>query len=248
VIARGDHLVHSVAGCAADACHSADLGGGKPIVMGPVGSLSGPNITSNDLGTAYSDGELARLVTRGIKKDGRSVCFMPVQDLNWLSDADVVAVISYVRSTKPSDRPSGTSHVGWLGKILDRQGKLVLDVAREIAKDGVVPAPAPEPTAVYGGFIARLCKGCHGEHLSGGRIPGAPGDFAVPLNLTPDATGLKEWTFEDFDRLMKTGVRKNGEKLDPLMPIESWKNFDDTEMRALWAYLRALPPMRVGQR
>ena len=248
VVARGEHLVRSIAGCASDSCHGADLGGGKPIVMGPLGTLTGPNITPDNLGAAYSDAEMARLITRGIKKDGCSVRFMPCQDFDWLPDSDVVAIVSYLRTVKPGDRPNGATAIGWLGKVLDRQGKIVFDVAGHIAHEGIEHAPAPEPTSAYGVFVARLCKGCHGEHLSGGPLPGAPADFAVPLNLTPDATGLKEWSFEDFEKLMRTGVRKDGKTLDRLMPIESWKNFDDTEMHAVWAYLRGLQPMAYGQR
>jgi hypothetical protein len=249
VIARGDHLVHSIAGCGANLCHGADLGGGQPIVMGPLGTFNGPNITPDNLGAAYSDGELARLIQHGVKKDGCSVRFMPVQDVDWLPESDILAIVSYVRTVKPGDRPNGVNQVGTLGKVLDRQGKgVVFDVAGKIATDGIDHAPAPEPTAAYGAFVGRLCKGCHGDHLSGGPIPGAPGSIPIPLNLTPDGTGMKDWTFEDFDKLMKTGVRKNGKQLDPFMPIESWKNFDDTEMHAVWAYLRTLPPTPFGAR
>src|SRR5579863_533440 len=72
VVARGKHLVESVGGCASKHCHGADLGGGDPLAMGPLGTLVGPNITMASLGAAYSDGELARLIEHGIKKDGRS--------------------------------------------------------------------------------------------------------------------------------------------------------------------------------
>jgi len=248
VIARGDHLVHSIAGCGTNLCHGADLGGGQPIDMGPLGSFNGPNITPDNMGAAYSDGELARLIKHGIKKDGCTVRFMPMQDVDWLPDSDVLAIVSYVRTVKPGDRPNGPNKIGTLAKVLDRQGKIVFDVAGKISKDGIDTAPAPEPTAAYGRFVGRLCQGCHGDHLSGGAIPGAPSSIPIPLNLTPDETGLKEWAFEDFDKLMKTGVRKNGKQLDPFMPIESWKNFDDTEMHAVWAYLRTLPPTTFGQR
>jgi cytochrome c len=248
VIARGDHLVHSIAGCASDLCHGGDLAGGKPIEMGPVATMTGPNITPDSLGAAYSDGEFARLIKHGLKKDGRSVRFMPVQDIAWLPETDVVAIVSYLRTVKPGDRPNGLTVVKTLGKVLDRQEQLVMDVARHIDHGKTEPVPAPEPTAAYGGYITRLCSGCHGEHLSGGPIPGAPSSFATPLNLTPDATGLREWSFADFDRLMRTGVRKNGKQLDTLMPIESWKNFDDTEMHAVWAYLQTLPARPFGGR
>lgn len=248
VIARGDHLVHSLAACGVSDCHATDLGGGHVVDIGPVGKMAAPNITGAGLGAAYSDGELARIIRHGIKKDGRSVRLMPAQDLAWLPDSDVVAIVSYIRTVPNVDRPNGVTSVGTLGKVLDRQDKFHWDVARMIDHAKVESPPAPEPTAAYGGYLGRLCTGCHGEHLSGGPIPGAPPSIPVPLNLTPDPTGLGDWSFEDFDKLMKTGVRKSGRKLDPFMPVESWKNFDDTEMHALWAYLRTLPPTSFGNR
>ena len=148
----------------------------------------------------------------------------------------------------PTTRPNGSTRIGTLGKVLDRQDQVTLDVARRIDHGKMEHAPAPEPTAAYGAYVSRLCTGCHGEHLSGGRIPGTPSTIPTPLNLTPDATGLKDWTFADFDKLMKTGARKNGKTLDPFMPIEEWKNFDDTEMHALWAYLQTVPPAPLGGR
>jgi hypothetical protein len=248
VIARGKHLVESVGGCASALCHGQDLGGGKPIEMGPLGTVCGPNITPDNLAAAYSDGEFARIIRHGIKKDGCGVRLMPAQDLTWLPDSDVVAMVSYLRTVAPGDRPNGTTKIGVLGKVLDRQDKVILDVARRIDHTKKEDAPAPEATARYGAFLGRLCTGCHGEHLSGGRIPGTPSTIPTPLNLTPDVTGLAGWTYADFDKLMKQGLRKNGKTLDPFMPVEEWKNFDDTEEHALWAYLQTLPPAPFGGR
>jgi hypothetical protein len=70
----------------------------------------------------------------------------------------------------------------------------------------------------------------------------------VPLNITPDATGLKGWSYEDFDRLLVAGVKKNGKKLDPFMPISGIGKMDETEKKALWAYLQRLPPLPFGGR
>jgi hypothetical protein len=248
VIARGKHLVESVAGCAAKPCHSADLGGGTPIDVGPLGVLVGPNITSANLGAAYSDGQIARLIKHGVKVDGRSVRFMPAQDISWLPDSDVSAIVSYLRTVSPVDRPNNATVIKTLGKVLDRADQIVFDVARRIdhAKSEEVPAPAP--TAQYGIFLSRLCTGCHGDHLSGGRIPGSPSSIPTPLNITPDATGLQQWTFDDFEKVLRQAIRRNGKALDPFMPVEEWRNFDDVEIHALWAYLRTLPPMPFGNR
>jgi hypothetical protein len=248
VIARGDHLVHSLAGCGIGDCHGADLGGGKVTDIGPVGQLCAPNITGGGLGVAYSDGELARIIRHGVKKDGRTVRLMPSQDVSWLPDAEVVAIISYLRSVPNVERANGATVVKTLGKVLDRRDQFPWDIARRIDHGKVETPPAPEPTPAYGAYMGRLCTGCHGDTLGGGPIPGAPPSIPTPLDLTPDPTGLADWSYEDFDKLMKTGVRKSGRKLDPFMPVDSWKNLDDTELHALWAYLRTVPPRPFGSR
>lgn len=247
VIARGKHLAASLAGCSLNACHGSDLGGGEVTDMGPIGTLAPPNITN--ILPAYSDGELARLIRHGIKKDHRGALFMPIEDFNWLPDADVVALVSYMRTVPAVDRPNkSTTHIKTLGKILDRKGLLPLDVASRVQHDHIVTGPPPSPTAEYGAFIARLCMGCHGEHLGGGPIPGAPPKMAIPLNLTPDATGLKGWTYEEFEHLIQTGTRKTGKALDPMMPVEALRAMDDVERHALWAHLQAIPAVPFGSR
>jgi mono/diheme cytochrome c family protein len=146
------------------------------------------------------------------------------------------------------NRPSAAMRIGTLGKVLDRLNMIPIDVARRIDHQKIEKAPPPTPTVAYGRFIGKLCTGCHGDNLSGGPIPGAPPDMAVPLNLTPHATGLGGVTFEGFEKTMKTGIRRDGRKLDPMMPVEAFGNFDDIEMRALYAYLMSLPGREFGGR
>jgi cytochrome c5 len=248
VLERGKHVVEAIGACNSRDCHGADYAGGNPIVMGPVATLTGPNITQNGLLAAYSDAELARMLRHGVKKDGRSLRFMPVQDFNWLPDSDIVAAISYLRTVPGVDKTNGMVKVGLIGKILDRNDVMILDVARHIDHGKIEIAPSPSATPAYGKFVARLCTGCHGERLSGGPIPGAPSSMPKPLNLTLDDTGLKGWTFADFDKTMRTAVRKNGKTLDPFMPVSAWQKMDETEMKALWSYLETLPPLPYGQR
>jgi mono/diheme cytochrome c family protein len=246
-IARGKHLASSIAGCAIKDCHGPDFGAGKVTDGGPIGIMAPPNVSSTLL--AYSDGELGRLIRHGLKKDGRTVRFMPVNEFNWLSDADVVALISYLRTVPPVDRPTTAMTIKTLGKVLDRKGLLPIDIASKIDHGHIEQGPASaSATAEYGRWIGRMCNGCHGDHMSGGPIPGAPPDFPVPLNLTPHATGLQGWSYEDFVGVVTTGVRKNGKKLAEFMPIEAISNMDDVERKALWAYLQGLPPMPFGQR
>jgi mono/diheme cytochrome c family protein len=246
VIARGKHLVTSLAGCALRDCHGGDLGGGPTLSLGPIGTLSAPNMTL--VAKTYSDGELVRLIKHGVKKDGRSVRFMPCTDFSWLPESDAVAIVSYVRSVPAVDKPNGPIQIGLLGTVLDRRGQFDLDVARRIDHTRDERPPAPEPTAEYGQFVSRLCLGCHGKGLSGGPIPGAPPSIPIPRNLTPDTTGLKGWSYEDFEAFIATGVRKNGEHVNPFMPIEALRNMNEDERKALWAYLQSVPPKPFGQR
>jgi mono/diheme cytochrome c family protein len=247
VVAHGKQLAESVGSCTSASCHGRDLGGGQTFALGPLATISGPNITSALL-ARYSDGELARLLTHGIKRDGHGVLFMPVQNFSWLPPADIEAIVSYLRTAPPVERANGPLKVTFLGKELDRRGRANLDVARRLEGEPRELSPAAAPTAEYGAFLSRACTMCHGDHLAGGRIPGAPSSMPVPLNLTPDATGLSDWSFEDFDRLMTTGIRRNGKKLDPFMPVDAFAKYDDVQKRALWAYLRSLPPRPFGTR
>lgn len=216
--------------------------------MGPLGTIAAPNITPAGLGAAYSDAELARLIRYGVKKDRRSVRFMPVQDFSWLPDSNVTAIISYLRTVSAVPRPNKPTVIKTLAKVLDRRGELPLDIARHVAAMPRSTAPAPAPTAAYGRYIARMCTGCHGENLSGGRIPGTPSSIPVPMNLTPDKSGLAGWSFDDFNKLLTRGIKKDGKKLDPFMPVSAFGRFNETEKHALWAYLSSLPPRPSGGR
>jgi hypothetical protein len=240
VIARGKHVTEAIAACSTSSCHGADLGGGQTVAMGPVGHFTGPNISMGGLGLAYSDGELARLLRHGLKRDGRTVRFMPVQDFRWLPDDDVAAVVAYVRSAPAVDRANGSTDFGTLGKVLDRRDQFVIDVARRIDHGAFTPPPPRGPGADY--------VGCHGEHYAGGPIPGAPSSMPVPRNLTPSEDGLLHWSYQDFDHALTQGVRPDGKRIDPFMPLDSFGKLDDTEKQALWAFLRTLPARPFGQR
>jgi mono/diheme cytochrome c family protein len=248
VLARGKHLVEAMYPCVVSKCHGKDLGGGETLLMGPLATFTAPNITAGGLGAAYSDGELARLLEHGIKKDGRSLRFMPVQDFGWMPEADIVAIVSYVRTFPAVERSNGATVVKPFGKVIDRQEKFVLDVARHVDHAKNEAVPAPEPTVNYGRFVGRLCTGCHGDRLSGGRIPGSPPEIPTPLNLTPHATGMAGYTFEQFDDVLVKGVKRNGARLADFMPIDAFGKMDDTEKHALFAYLQSLPPTPFGNR
>src|SRR4029078_13093420 len=97
----------------------------------------------------------ARIIAAGLKKDGRTVRFMAVNEFNWIPEEDVVALVSYLRTVPPVERTTGKTNIKPLGKILARKGLIPVDVARKIDHQHIETGPSPSPTAGYGKYIAR---------------------------------------------------------------------------------------------
>jgi mono/diheme cytochrome c family protein len=72
-----------------------------------------------------------------------------------------------------------------------------------------------------------------------------PWGVTLARNLTPDKeTGIGSWTYEDFRKTIRTGVNPKGEALLPPMPIPTLQNTPESDLKAIYAYLRTLKPVR----
>jgi len=72
-----------------------------------------------------------------------------------------------------------------------------------------------------------------------------PWGTSFTRNLTPDsATGLGSWTEEIFIKALRTG-KDMGEGRDilPPMPWQVYRHVTDEDLKAIFAYLRSLPPI-----
>ena len=112
------------------------------------------------------------------------------------------------------------------------------------------PAPRVGITVEYGKYLAVRCTGCHGETLSGGRIPGTPPDWPPALNLTPyPGAAVAQWSEAQFVQTLRTGITPRGNQLDTkYMPWKVLGEMTDDEMKALWLYLKSLPPREYASR
>jgi hypothetical protein len=64
-------------------------------------------------------------------------------------------------------------------------------------------------------------------------------------NLTPDKTGLGDWTEAQFIKTIRTGRHQgDGRALLPPMPWSGYAGMTDEDLKAVWAYLRTLKPIR----
>ena len=72
-----------------------------------------------------------------------------------------------------------------------------------------------------------------------------PWGISYSANLTPDEpTGLGTWTDEVFINAMRTGKHMGVGR--PILPPMPWFNFarlTDTDLKAIFAYLKSLPPI-----
>jgi mono/diheme cytochrome c family protein len=68
---------------------------------------------------------------------------------------------------------------------------------------------------------------------------------AYAPNITQDReTGIGAWTDEEIIRAIREGVRRDGTIIGPPMPIGSYREMSDTDVRAIVAYLRTVPPIQ----
>ncbi len=91
------------------------------------------------------------------------------------------------------------------------------------------------------------CAGCHtttgGAPYAGGRPLETPFGTVLSANLTPDATGLKAWSADQFYRAMHEGVSANGDHLYPAFPYNYFTRMPRADTDALFAYLQSLAPV-----
>lgn len=147
------------------------------------------------------------------------------------------------------------SRVAWLllglalAAMLLLAGPLVLDGPQPLQEQ---PAEASSPAQLERGRVLALagnCAACHtargGAPFAGGRAIVTPFGMVYAGNLTPDPdTGLGRWSAAQFWRALHHGQGADGRRLVPAFPYTEFTRITRSDSDALWAWLRALPPVR----
>jgi mono/diheme cytochrome c family protein len=263
VIAAGEYLVYGPAACAY--CH-VPKSEWKRLDRGEQLPLTGDHLFSLALGNLYSanltpdpdtgigrrtDGELARVLRYGVRADGRAA--FPIMEFPNLSDEDLTAVISYLRSVPPQRQPVHDHAFSLLGKAV-----MAFAIAPK-GPDATPPATSPAHTAsaARGEYLANSvasCVGCHtdrnlqdgsyiGPRFAGGMrmdVAADPTRVYVPPNLTPDATTGRsgQWSEDVFVARFRQGELIEGTP----MPWGAYARMTEDDLRSLYRYLRTLPP------
>jgi mono/diheme cytochrome c family protein len=118
-------------------------------------------------------------------------------------------------------------------------------------EDRIHDAPPPTPpagdTVARGAYLARVgnCMACHTEHggapFAGGRAIDTPFGTVYASNLTPHATGLRDWSADHFWRALHNGRARDGRLLYPAFPYPNYTIVTRPDADAIYAYLRSVP-------
>ena len=255
--ARGEEIVRNVSVCGG--CHAAagdpdgPLSGGREFKDWRIGVARASNLTSDPatgLGD-WSEADIVRALRNGQRRDVRLLApVMPYEWFHQMSDEDALAVARYLKSLQPVQNVVKQEPSIWfkLGKLLFLRPK----------PSGSQAAPPRASTAEYGRYLAQhvgLCADCHTprtgirqepdkSRLFAGNANPPKGFPQNPANLTPDnETGIGAWSEEDFLRTLRTGESRRGFTLHPFMPWRQIRRMSDDDLRAIYRYLRTLPPI-----
>jgi mono/diheme cytochrome c family protein len=258
-VARGKYLValahcfdcHSERDSKGNQVHGME-GGGR--VLSPEESniplphfLVCPNITpERETGAgSWSDADLARAIREGIGRDGRILDkTMPYWNFRYLTDEDLASIVVYLRSIPAVRHPVPKRNLA-VQPVIDW-------------RTNVQPAPLSSnaPAAAQRGeYLVHIgtCTGCHtsadpqghpipGMLFAGGRVFVRPWGTAASANLTRDPSGIGYYDDAQFIRTIRTG-HVGARALNRTMPYPLYGNLTDEDLKAIFAYLRTLPPV-----
>jgi mono/diheme cytochrome c family protein len=261
VIERGAYLAYGPAHCAychntqdkwarLDAGERVPLSGGFTFDIG-IARLTTPNLTP-DPATGIGnvpDAKIARMLRHNVRSNG--VAAVPFMEYQNMSDDDIVALISFLRSQQPV-------HNEIAPREFTMMGKAIMSFAIKPSGPTGTPAaqsPAPGATVERGKYLVEnvaACAGCHTRRsqmdgsyqapkLSGGTgMAGEDGKMYTPPNLTPDAkTGhIRSWTEDQFLTRFRAGPL-NGAGTP--MPWRAFARMSDDDIRAIYRYLQTVP-------
>lgn len=253
-LARGKYLATSLLSC--EICHTPsqwtqhgapsvpgkEFEGQELPLQGFPGTAVAPNITPDaETGAGnWTDDQIGRAIREGIKHDGSTIFpLMPYSsDYKHLSDEDLASVVVYVRSVSPIHNALPKS------KINFPVNYLVRGAPEPITRP--VPPPATDQLS-RGKYLVQLGCGCHNavENLpyGGGEVLGGPWGTVTSANITPDASGMSYYNEATFMTALRTGY-VGARELNSIMPFGEFKNLTDDDLKAMFAYLRTLPPVK----
>jgi mono/diheme cytochrome c family protein len=208
-------------------CHGPNLQGTNVTADEPdYGDMNAPNVTL--LLDKYSDADFDQLIRHGKPKDGRELWFMPFESYQFLSDADVAAIIAYLRTFKPegTQLPPIKKGKGFEEDVERGFGNAQKQIARYRADP---PADMGEDHAWGRYLVETTCTSCHN-----GKLQGYEG-------FTPNLDIAGTYTDAELTRLLTTGEGKIRKDLGLMSAVarNHFSHFTPKERAAIVEYVKA---------
>ena len=160
---------------------------------------------------------------------------MPATSFWRLSDADLGAIVGYLKSAPPIDRAAGRRELNLLGTVLVGAGAFDNEFSGAVIDHAAARPGAPARTVSpeLGEYMMQSfgCHHCHGDDFTGRQPPDPKAPFAP--NLT-QAGALKAWNEELFLQMARTRPGTD-------MPWSALRAMTDDELRSIWRHLGTLP-------
>ncbi|TNE36773.1 MAG: cytochrome c [Alphaproteobacteria bacterium] len=250
VLKRGEYLVNIIAKCAG--CHSPQgtksLGDPMYLAGGVVaGTINTPNITparKTGIG-AWTDNELESLLRQGLRPDGSDVHpVMPSQFYQYMTDDDLLAVITYLRSVPPIEN------------FVPPTTEFPFPASQYSNPPDPAALSSEDDEVLYGAYLANLahCMRCHTpskngkrdyeNQLGAGGLEIDSGSYiAITPNITPHETdGIAHYSVDDIAEILRTGRRPDGTQLLPMMGTRELHRATEADRHAIAKYLKSLTP------
>jgi mono/diheme cytochrome c family protein len=260
LVARGQYIFALAGGCA---CHTVPNetahAGGRAFPF-PFGTVYSTNITQDKetgLGN-WTDQQIHDAMVKGVRADdSRIIPVMPYEDYSGMAQADLKALIAYLRTLEPVKKPTPPLKT-WVPFVRSLGVPLYLKI---FGRFSTSPAEPPKSEIERGRYLAEhvsLCGDCHTPrnsigvpnrslYLAGAGEKIGPLGEAVP-NITPDKeTGIGEWKREYIAELLLTGTKPDLDNVQGLMAevIEhGYKNMTKEDALAIADYLKSVPPIK----
>ena len=225
----------NVFGCTA--CHGQRLEGKRMIDDAVIGRMIAPHLApgAGSVTASFDTDDWVRAIRHGIGGDGRPLVIMPASDYaELLAEEDLVRIIAAISNADPVDNDPGRSRLR-LGQAMIGAGMVKLEPA--LINTNATPPVKPDATDTLGTgrYLGGVCTTCHGKGLMGNEQFGGPPLVQGSAMDTYDAVA--------FHTLFRTGQAKNGRMLDnELMPWKELGHMTDSELRAVWAWIRSVEP------
>jgi hypothetical protein len=220
------------------------------------GDVAGPNITVSPTGIGtWSESDVRTLMRANKRPDDTYLYSWFHKGNEWMSDADLTALIVYLRSLPPVDTVVERRDISWI----ERNTLGFFTAAAEVK--GYVPQLAPRFRVQYGEYLTNSvagCDRCHAtpggtfgsdEYLSGGAEISFDGETKVAPNITQSKNaGIGTWSEEELARYLRTGVTPSGREIDKrFCPVEFYQRATPEEIESVVAYLRSVSTVEEPQ-